>query len=432
MKRSLRILLLSIALAFTLMPAALASADDAVPTKISFNASNTMYYNDLENYISWEEIYRDGNSFTIEYSNGSTKTYSYNASTGDWCKNGGNPGDNDYTDSFDFFIQDGKLVIKYYYRDASDTEKYLYTSVDVVPYLRPVSAVFSGTNTALYRSQKEIPLQCLYKKGNSIAVTYNDGSTGNYIFRETKKDVGFFLNGDTKQEPVWGTAYVSKGLKAGKNKVAFTMHVFVPSRGDSYEVRMTANVTASRKLFVQLSGEKCTYTGKVVKPKIVLKDGYGKKIPAKAYTISYFNRSKKSGWVKNPSGKKYGEYEYKVTFKKAYKNKYMNNIYSWYSIGPKPAAISKITAGKESASVKWKKSADADGYWIQCSESKNFRDYNGDTVVKGRNKTSGTLKWLESGKTYYVRVSAYKTVKGQGDGGKICSEPSKLLKVKVK
>ena len=52
---------------------------------------------------------------------------SYNASTGDWCKNEGNPGDDDYTDSFDFFIQDGKLVIKYYYRDALDTEKNLYT-----------------------------------------------------------------------------------------------------------------------------------------------------------------------------------------------------------------------------------------------------------------------------------------------------------------
>ena len=95
-------------------------------------------------------------------------------------------------------------------------------------------------------------------------------------------------------------------------------------------------------------------------------------------------------------------------------------------------AVILTPAGKESASVKWKKSADADGYRIQCSESKNFRDYNSDTVVKGRNKTSGTLKWLESGKTYYVRVSAYKTVRGQGDGGKICSEPSKLLKVKVK
>ena len=76
------------------------------------------------------------------------------------------------------------------------------------------------------------------------------------------------------------------------------------------------------------------------------------------------------------------------------------------------AAISKVTSSKKkTAVVSWKQTGNASGYVIEYSTSKSFTKKTTKTVTVKKGKTTKTtLKKLKSGKKYYVRVKAYKTV----------------------
>ena len=68
----------------------------------------------------------------------------------------------------------------------------------------------------------------------------------------------------------------------------------------------------------------------------------------------------------------------------------------------------KITAGTKKATLKWNKVTGATGYVVYMKNS------DGDYVKLGSTKsTSYTKKSLKSGKKYYFRVRAYKTVDGK-------------------
>lgn len=80
-----------------------------------------------------------------------------------------------------------------------------------------------------------------------------------------------------------------------------------------------------------------------------------------------------------------------------------------------PAKVSnfKITAGKKNLTLKWKKQAGIDGYQIQISTGKSFK--NKTTYMVGKNKTKKTItkykgKRLKAKKKYYVRICAYVNV----------------------
>jgi Leucine-rich repeat (LRR) protein len=72
-----------------------------------------------------------------------------------------------------------------------------------------------------------------------------------------------------------------------------------------------------------------------------------------------------------------------------------------------------LTSAKNSASkkatIKWKKNAKATGYQIQYSTSSKFADEN-TVTVKNAATVSKTISKLTKGKTYYVRIRAYKKV----------------------
>ena len=70
--------------------------------------------------------------------------------------------------------------------------------------------------------------------------------------------------------------------------------------------------------------------------------------------------------------------------------------------------------------VSWKKVSNASGYAIQYSTSKKFKKPVTVKVKKAKT-TFKTLKKLKKGKTYYVRVRAYKTVSGTTYYGKYSS-----------
>ena len=81
---------------------------------------------------------------------------------------------------------------------------------------------------------------------------------------------------------------------------------------------------------------------------------------------------------------------------------------------PKKTVIKSVKSTKAGKiTVSWKKDSKASGYKILYATNKNMKK---------------TLSKLKRGKTYYVKVCAYKTVKGK----KIAGPYSAVKKVKVK
>ncbi len=111
---------------------------------------------------------------------------------------------------------------------------------------------------------------------------------------------------------------------------------------------------------------------------------------------------------------------------------------SYYNKAAKAAKKLKVTgtkasaAGKKKANVKWKANKKANGYQIQYSLKKNFK--NAKTVnVKGAKKKIRKLKGMKKGKTYYIRIRTYQNVLGVNNTKvPVYGKWSKKMKVKVK
>lgn len=86
-------------------------------------------------------------------------------------------------------------------------------------------------------------------------------------------------------------------------------------------------------------------------------------------------------------------------------------------------ASAKLKAGKKKVTIKIKK-ASVSGYQIKYASNKNFKK----AKTRNTRKTIYTIKSLRSKKKCYVKVRAYKVVKGK----KIYGSYSKVLKVTVK
>jgi len=93
----------------------------------------------------------------------------------------------------------------------------------------------------------------------------------------------------------------------------------------------------------------------------------------------------------------------------------------------KTPSISKVTAGKKKATVKWKKVTGATGYEVYMATSKNGKYTKIGTTTKN-NKVSYTKTKLKSKKKYYFKVRTYRTVEGK----KVYSSYSTVKSVKVK
>ena len=137
------------------------------------------------------------------------------------------------------------------------------------------------------------------------------------------------------------------------------------------------------------------FTGKPIQPAPVVKYNGKKLVKGVDYTVKYAaNKAIGAATVTVTGIGKYGE-SVKKTFK----------------INPRAVALSKLTAGKQQLTVKWKKGAGITGYEVQYGLKKSFAGAKTVAVKKTAAKT--VLKKLTAGKTYYVCVRAYKTVKGK-------------------
>lgn len=96
---------------------------------------------------------------------------------------------------------------------------------------------------------------------------------------------------------------------------------------------------------------------------------------------------------------------------------------------PKSTSIKKLTKGKKSFKVTWKKVSGVSGYQVQYSTSKKFTKKTTKTKTYNSNKSfTKTISKLKSKKKYYVRVRAYKTVNGK----RIYSSWSKVKSITTK
>ncbi|MGN1328608.1 MAG: glycoside hydrolase [Eubacterium sp.] len=98
---------------------------------------------------------------------------------------------------------------------------------------------------------------------------------------------------------------------------------------------------------------------------------------------------------------------------------------------PKSTSIKKLTKGKKSFKVAFKKVTGISGYQIQYSTDKKFKKGVKTASVK-KDKTSLTVKKLKSNNKYYVRIRTYKSSKVNGKVTKTYSSWSKVKSVKVK
>lgn len=103
-----------------------------------------------------------------------------------------------------------------------------------------------------------------------------------------------------------------------------------------------------------------------------------------------------------------------------------------FVINPAGRSISKLTSGKKTMTVKWKKPSSTyrkqmTGYEIKYSTSSKMKSAK-TVTVKSTTATSKKIKKLKSKKYYYVQLRTYKTL----DGTKYCSGWSKIKKVKIK
>ena len=156
--------------------------------------------------------------------------------------------------------------------------------------------------------------------------------------------------------------------------------------------------------------KKQTYSGKKKTPSVIVTAGQKTLKEGTDYTVSYSNN----------------KYTGKATVTITGIGEYAGTKEVSFDIAPKKLKVKSVKAvGHNRAKVAITKAAGkVSGYEITYSTNKKFKK----AAVKRTTKTSYTLKSLSSGKTYYVKVRAYKTVSGK----KIYGSYSKTYKVKVK
>ena len=81
---------------------------------------------------------------------------------------------------------------------------------------------------------------------------------------------------------------------------------------------------------------------------------------------------------------------------------------------PNKAVISKaVKSDSQALKVTWKKAAVASGYQVTVATNSGFTKNVKKVTVSGRSTVSKKVTGLKAGKTYYVKVRAYKTVNGK-------------------
>lgn len=149
---------------------------------------------------------------------------------------------------------------------------------------------------------------------------------------------------------------------------------------------------------ITLSTDAYTYNGKTKTPTVSVKDSTGKLVAASNYDVAY-----------SKGRKNVGVYTVTITFKGA---RYEGDTDKTFKINPVTSSIKKLTAGRKSFKISWKKvskkmkTARINGYQIQYSTSPEFKRAKIKKIT-GYSATSKKITKLKAKKNYYVRVRTY-------------------------
>ncbi len=150
---------------------------------------------------------------------------------------------------------------------------------------------------------------------------------------------------------------------------------------------------------VRLKSTGYTYTGKDIKPAVIVDISYPATVTKDDYTVTYPEESSRIG-------------SYTVEIK--FKGNYSGTIEKTFKINPKATSMISVSPQSKGFTAKWRKqSTQTSGYQLQYSTSSTFKSGN-KTVTISRNSTvSKKVTKLKARKRYYVRVRTYKTVSGK-------------------
>ena len=150
---------------------------------------------------------------------------------------------------------------------------------------------------------------------------------------------------------------------------------------------------AAGNISVSLSQKTYVYSGKAIKPKVIVKYN-GKKLASKSYTIQY-----------GAGRTKVGKYSVNVKLRGKYKG--TKTVY--FKINPQKPVITSLSSDKSSITVNWEPIAkEVTGYQISYDQTKSFASAK-TVLIKGK---SATVNGLNGSSTYFVRIRSYKTIKG--------------------
>lgn len=291
-------------------------------------------------------------------------------------------------------LKNGDLLETGVYTDGNYSD--LYSSFDESAYRITAGETVSvkikadnwGTPVTPNSGVKIMTIKTSGKMGSQLAVTDANGE-GSVTF--AKAGVYNISATGTASYDNWSGAKVTGNIIAPYAQV--TVYPAVPASVKAKAVGVTS---------IKVSWKKASGVSGYEVYRASSENGRYEKV--KTTTASVFvNNNLKTGKT----------YYYKI---KAYKTVDGKKYYSAFSKKVNAKAVPavpvvKLTAGKSSMKVSWKKVSGADGYQIYRSKTKNGKY----AKIKTASKKSTSYKSinLTAKKTYYVKVRAYKKVNGK-------------------
>jgi hypothetical protein len=295
-------------------------------------------------------------------------------------------------------VKDGETVLA-----AEDV------SVEYVNNVDAGTAQAIVTVTGKYTGTKTVDFTIAAASISDATVTV-DGTGITYSGSAKKPAVSVKVNGVVLEKGTDYTVSYKNNKNAGKATVTVTgTNNYTGSASKTFTI--AAKSLSSAKAKVTGVSTK-TYANKAVTQSVTVKVGDTTLKKGTDYTVSYKNNNKPG----------------KATVTITGKGNYKGSISTTFTIKPAKTTVKSVKSSKaKKATITWSKVTGADGYEVYQATSKSGTYSKVKTVTKG-STVSYTKGSLKSGKTYYYKVRAYKTI----DGKKVYGSYSAVKSVKVK
>lgn len=303
---------------------------------------------------------------------------------------------------------------------------------------------YSGSVTKTFQIKpahiNKLPVKCSYDKdtkkvnvtvpglveGKDFTVTVtNSGTTS---LRVRVKGIGNYTNSVTETIKLDAEQLDAKAFSLSYTSTTYTGTEKKPSvkndgslKSSDYTVSYADNVNAGTGI-VYIKG-KGRYTGTVsltfeILPKQLNKSDVKVSVEQAEIKVSVSGLTEKKDYVVSAGEdgavtvKGIGNYTGTVTVERTVIDDEIDNANGNTPVKPAKVTLRNLTTSKKhTIKVTWKK-VTCSGYQIRYSTSKSFKTYKTLTVKKG-STVSKNISKLKKGKTYYVKVRAYKTANGK-------------------